>query len=702
MVMFSSPTQRVESGCATTNPLLDTDPLKYIDQIRPEHVMPAIQWLIEQAQLAQETVTNPEFVADWKSIATVLDVATERLALAWGLVNHLNHVIDSPALRAAYNEALPEVTAFVTQLGTDEGLYAKYKAIAATASTHNLNAVQKRALELAQRNFVLGGADLQGAAKQAFADIQEALSQACQKFSENVLDATEQFDYLASSAEVEGLPPDVLATSHLAALEKNWDGHLLTLKMPCYLPVMQYAHNRALREKMYRAYTTRASDQASEAVHGLNNTPVIKEIVTLRAQEAQLLGFSDYAALSLASKMADSSEQIAQFLRQLAAYARPFAEQDLQDMTDFAKSNCGIESLQAWDWLYVSERLKESRYAFNEQEVKQYFTAPRVLTGLFQLIEKIYGVTIHEDQAVVWHPDVRYYRVENELGVVGHFYLDITARKGKQSGAWMDGARDRWLRPDSLQIQTPVAYLVCNFSSAVADQPALLTHDDVITLFHECGHGLHHLLTQISERDVAGINGVEWDAVELPSQFMENFCWEWEIVQTLSGHVQTGDSLPRALFEKMVAAKNFQSGMQTLRQVELALFDLLLHQAPAGVDIQQIQEQVRQEIALVAVPAYNRSANTFSHIFAGGYAAGYYSYKWAEVLASDAYAAFEEAQQAGQEAVLEMAKRFKKEILEVGGSRPAMQSFVAFRGRQPTLHALLKHQGMATSDTFSS
>ncbi|MBY0465610.1 MAG: M3 family metallopeptidase, partial [Burkholderiales bacterium] len=477
-------------------------------------------------------------------------------------------------------------------------------------------------------------------------------------------------------------------------------GYKLTLKMPCYLPVMQFATSSALREKLYRAYTTRASDQAAPEHIKFDNTATMQALLALRQEEATLLGYANFAQVSLVPKMAQSPEQVVGFLRDLATKARPYAEKDLADMRAFAADSLGLSDPQAWDWPYVGEKLKEARYAFSEQEVKTYFTAPTVLKGLFNIVETLFEVSIRADVAPVWHPKVEFYRIERGTQLVGQFYLDMGARTGKRGGAWMDDVRTRWLRPDTGTLQTPVAHLVCNFAEGVGDKPALLTHDDVITLFHEFGHGLHHLLTQVSERDVSGISGVEWDAVELPSQFMENFCWEWDVLKHMTAHVDTGEPLPRALYDKMLAAKNFQSGLQTLRQVEFSLFDMLLHMGQAPLvdgkpDVMALLATVRTEVALLVPPAYTRTPNTFGHIFSGGYSAGYYSYKWAEVLSADAYAAFEEAaQQSGSTLDVPTGRRFRAAILEAGGSRPAMDSFKAFRGREPDLAALLRHQGM--------
>ena len=674
------------------NPLLRFDTLPLFDQIRPEHVPEAIDTLLGQAEIALETVTADSFPAQWADMARTLDVATERLGMSWGAVNHLNSVADSAELRAAYNAALPRVTEFWTRLGADERLYAKYKAMdAATLSTE-----QRQAHKNAMRNFVLGGADLAGEARARFAAIQEKQAELSQKFSENTLDATDAFAYYASEAEVEGLPADVKHTAMLAAQTDGRPGFKLTLKMPCYLPVMQFATRSALREIMYRAYVTRSSDQAAGDGSKFDNTAIIRQILALRKEEAGLLGYDNFAQVSLVPKMAQSPEAVTTFLRDLASKAKPFAEKDLADLRAFARDELGLHDPQPWDLPFISEKLKEARYAFSEQEVKQYFTAPKVLAGLFKIVETLFDVTILPDQAPVWNPGVQFHRIERNGQLIGQFYLDPSARTGKRGGAWMDDVRGRWLRPDTGLLQTPVAHLVCNFADGVDGKPALLTHDDVTTLFHEFGHGLHHMLTQVNEHDVSGISGVEWDAVELPSQFMENFCWEWSVLQHMTAHVETGASLPRALFDKMLAARNFQSGLQTLRQIEFSLFDMLLHSShdPAQ-DFMPLLETVRREVAVVSSPPWSRAPHTFGHIFAGGYAAGYYSYKWAEVLSADAYAAFEETAAADGTPSVETGTKYRQAILEAGGSRPAMESFKAFRGREPSLDALLRHQGMS-------
>jgi oligopeptidase A len=682
------------------NPLLDFNDLPLFDQIRPEHVAPAIDALLAESETALEAVVAPEFPASWQALAKTLDCTTEKLSRAWGAVSHLNSVADTPELRAAYNEALPRVTEFWTRLGSDERLYARYKAIDPAA----LNVEQQRARHNAIRNFVLGGAELTGAAKERFSRIQERQAELGQKFSENALDATDAFSYYAGQDELTGVPDDVVQAARAAAESEGKSGYKLTLKMPSYLPVMQFAHSSSLRERLYRAYVTRASDQAGDEFKKFDNTSLIRDILALRHEEAQLLGYRNFGEVSVVPKMADSPQQVIGFLRDLATKARPYAQRDVADMRAFAAARLQLADPQPWDWSYIGEKLKEERYSFSEQEVKQYFTAPKVLAGLFKIVETLFEVSIRPDVAPVWHPSVEFYRIERErrdgdrinTELVGQFYLDPSARSGKRGGAWMDDVRARWLRPDNGKLQTPVAHLVCNFADGVDGNPALLTHDDVTTLFHEFGHGLHHMLTQVNERDVSGISGVEWDAVELPSQFMENFCWEWDVLKHMTAHVDTGVPLPRPLFEKMTAAKNFQSGLQTLRQIEFALFDMLLHtEHDPAQDFTPLQARVRNEVAVLQPPPFSRTAHTFSHIFAGGYAAGYYSYKWAEVLSADAYAAFEETAGKDGSPSIETGRKYRRAILEAGGSRPAMESFKAFRGREPSLDALLRHQGMA-------
>ncbi|NBO76215.1 MAG: M3 family peptidase [Betaproteobacteria bacterium] len=670
------------------NPLLDAPDLPLFDQIAAPHVEPAVEVLLQQAQAALEQAVADTTPATYDAVSAVLDVATERLGRAWGAVNHLNAVADTPELRAAYNACLPKVTEFHTNMGADERLYAKYKAIAGAPQSAQLSPARAMVLKHALRDFVLSGAELQGQAKTRFAQIQERLAELSQKYSENVLDATDGFAHYASEAELSGVPGDVVQAARAAAQAEGREGCKVTLHFPSYFPVMQYAHNRTLRETLYRAYTTRASEFGPNE---RDNTALMQEILALRQEEAQLLGFANYAEVSLAPKMAQSPQEVLDFLRDLARRARPYAERDMAELRAFAAQHLDLHEPQAWDQAYVSERLKEARYAFSEQELKRYFTEDRVLNGLFKIIETVFEVAIRPDQAAVWNPHVRFYKVERAGQVIAQFYLDPYARPGKRPGAWMDDVRGRWQRPEG-PLQTPVAHLVCNFAPPLPGQPALLTHDDVITLFHEFGHGLHHMLTQVSDIGVAGISGVEWDAVELPSQFMENFCWEWEVLKHLTAHVETGQPLPRELYDKMMAAKNFQSGLQTLRQIEFALFDMRLHAEPAQASrVQALMDEVRAEVSVNPPPSFNRFQNAFSHIFAGGYSAGYYSYKWAEVLSADAWSAFEETEPLS----VATGRRLRQEVFERGGSRTALENFKAFRGREPSMDALLRHQGMA-------
>jgi oligopeptidase A len=672
-----------------TNPLLELSTHPHFQKILPEHVDPAITALLAQAQTALEHATSPSVPANYEAMSAVLDVATERLGKAWGVVGHLNSVADSPALRAAYTESLGKVTEFYTQLGASEALYAKYKTIAQSDAAKNLTPPRKRALSNAMRDFVLSGAELQGPQRERYAQIQERTAALEQTYSEHVLDATDSYAYFATETQLVGVPADALAAARAAAQAEDKAGYKITLHIPSYLPVMQYGENRELRQTLFKAYSTRASELGKPEC---DNSALMQEILALRQEEAALLGYANYAELSVVPKMAQSAHEVLAFLRDLAQRAKPFAQADLAELKAFAQSELNLPDLQAWDMAFASEKLKEKRYAFSEQDVKPYFTEPKVLAGLFRIIETLFEVQIKPDTAEVWHPSVRFFRIERTGQLVGQFYLDPYARAGKRPGAWMNDLCGRWARPDTGTTQTPIAHLVCNYTPPLAGSPALLTHDDVTTLFHEFGHGLHHMLTQVSDMGVAGISGVEWDAVELPSQFMENFCWEWEVLQQMTAHVDTGESLPRALFDKMLAAKNFQSGLQTLRQVELSLFDMRLHAEPGSeTKIQTVLNEVRQEVAVVSTPEFNRFQNAFSHIFAGGYSAGYYSYKWAEVLSADAWSAFEETGPLNPDT----GRRYRQTILEMGGSRPAMENFKAFRGREPKIDALLRHQGMA-------
>jgi oligopeptidase A len=703
------------------NPLLDFSGLPRFAQVKPADVTPAIDQLLGENRALLSRLTEDATPATWAGFVEPLEDANERLSRAWGTVGHLHGVLDSPELREAYNENQPKLVQYWTELGHNERLFAKYKALAASAEFDTLSPAQKRIIDNEIRDFRLSGAELPPAEKKRFAEIMEALAKRSTEFSEHLLDATNAFAlYIGDAAALAGIPDDALEAAREAAEKDGKRGWKFTLQAPSYLPVMQYADSRALREVVYRAYVTRASEEYAEALahaRGLqansggidseppaeaaiaewNNTPLIGEILKLRREAARLLGYASHAEVSLVPKMADKPEQVLAFLNDLAEKSLPFAKRDYAELTDFAVKELGLPGLEAWDVAYASEKLRAKRYAFSSQEVKQYFPEPKVLDGMFRVVETIYGVKLERDMAETWDPSVRFFRIVGTDGKpVGQFYLDPYARETKRGGAWMDEALSRRMKSGALQ--QPVAYLVCNFPSPIGGRPALLTHDDVITLFHEFGHGLHHMLTRVDHLGVSGIHGVEWDAVELPSQFMENFAWEWSVLEHMTAHVDTGAPLPRALFDKMTAAKNFQSGMQTVRQLEFSLFDMHLHFEfdPEGAKTPlDLMHEIRQKVAVVFPPAYNRFPNNFSHIFAGGYSAGYYSYKWAEVLSADAYSLFEE------NGVLDplTGKRFWEEILAVGGSRSALESFVAFRGREPKVDALLRHSGMTEPAT---
>ena len=683
------------------NPLLDFSGLPRFDAIQPEHVTPAIRQLLDENRAVIARLIAPETAATWDDFVQPMVDAGERLSRAWGIVGHLHSVNDVPPWREAYNAMLPEVSSFYADLGQNLALFARYKALAAGAEYPALSPARRRIIDNELRDFRLSGAELPEERKPRFKEIQEELSALGSKFSENVLDATNAHaEWIENEADLAGLPADVKAAARAAAEKDGKQGWKFTLHAPSYIPVLQFCDNRELRARMYRASATRASEFGPE---GWDNGPLIERLLALRHEEAVMLGYANFAEVSLAAKMADTPAQVAAFQRDMAAKARPFAERDIAELRDFARTELGMDTLESWDLAWASEKLKQARYAFSDDEVKQYFPEPKVLAGLFRVIEALFGVKLAPDTAPVWHPAVRFFRIERAGKLIGQFYLDPYARETKRGGAWMDEAITRRRIVDG--VQTPVAYLNCNFPAPVGEgaqmRPATFSHDDVITLFHECGHGLHHLLTQVDELPVSGIHGVEWDAVELPSQFMENFCWEWDVLSGMTAHATTGAPLPRALYDKMIAAKNFQSGLQTLRQIEFGLFDLLLHSEfvpGAGKSFMGLLAEVRREVAVLTPPEWNRFPHSFSHIFGGGYAAGYYSYKWAEVLSADAYEAFEEAAQtSGSTLDAATGERYWREILSVGGSRPALESFKAFRGREPRPDALLRHNGMTAS-----
>lgn len=679
------------------NPLLDFSGLPQFSRIQPQHISPAMDQLLAENSAVLDSVSSLAAHPRWDYFIQPLEDANERLSRAWGQVSHLNSVVNTPELREAYNANLPRITQYWAGLAQNDSLYQGYKNLFHSADYSLLSGARQRIIQNELRDFRLGGAELPPVQKQRFLQIQEDLAAAGARFEQNLLDTTNAFAHLVHDEnQLRGLPEEVLVTAREAAEAAGESGWKLTLHAPCYVPVMQYAEARELRQLMYRHYATRASEQGNPE---WDNTPLIRQLLDLRAEEAALLGFNNFSELSLEPKMAESPQAVLAFLRDLAARAKPFALRDWGELQSYARAHLGLDSLEPWDVAWASEKLRVERYAFSDLEVKHYFPEARVLEGLFRLIHQLYGLEVTPMEAPVWHPDVRFFSLREAASqqIIGQFYLDLYARHGKRGGAWMDDAMTR--RRIATGIQTPVAYLTCNFSRPVGDKPATFTHDEVITLFHEFGHGLHHLLTQMEDLPISGINGVEWDAVELPSQFMENYCWEWDVLSQMSAHVETGAALPRALFERMLAARHFQSGMQTVRQIEFSLFDMQLHMGlPAGMNPLDLLHRIRQEVAVVHPPQWHRFPNSFSHIFAGGYAAGYYSYKWAEVLSADAYALFEERgildTQTGQ--------RFRDEILARGGSRPALESYVAFRGRKPTLDALLRHHGMAPSPANAS
>ncbi|WP_416189419.1 M3 family metallopeptidase [Neisseria sp. CCUG17229] len=676
----------------TDNVLLSLGDEPKFDQIQTELIKPAMQTAIAEAR-EQIAAVKAEPDTTWRNTVEALTDITERVGRIWGVVAHLNSVVDTPELRAVYNELMPEVTVFFTEIGQDIELYERFKAIKASAEFDRLTEAQQTKLAHDLRDFVLSGAELPAEQQAELAALQTEGAQLSAQFSQNVLDSTDAFAlYFDDAAPLAGIPEDAQAMFAAAAEAEGKSGYKVGLQMPHYLAVMQYADNRELREQIYRAYVTRASELSNDGK--FDNTANINRTLEIALQTAKLLGFANYAELSLATKMADTPAQVTDFLRDLAKRAKPFAEKDLAEVRAFAAEELGLADPQPWDLTYAGEKLRQAKYAFSETEVKKYFPVSKVLHGLFAQINRLYGVNFIEKRVPVWHPDVRYFELENGGAIIGGVYMDLYAREGKRGGAWMNDykGRRRFMDGDRAgQIQTPTAYLVCNFTPPVGGKEPRLSHDEILTLFHETGHGLHHLLSQVEELGVSGINGVEWDAVELPSQFMENFVWEYDVLAEMSAHEDNGAALPRELFDKMVAAKNFQRGLFMVRQMEFALFDMLIHsETDAGRlnNWAQVLDNVREEVAVIRPPQYNRFALSFGHIFAGGYSAGYYSYAWAEVLSADAYAAFEESDD-----LRATGKRFWREILAVGGSRPAAESFKAFRGRKPQIDALLRHSG---------
>ena len=695
-----------------TNPLLEFSGLPRFSVILPEHVEPAVDALLAGNRTRIAALLDATAHYTWDNLIQPIEDLEERLEHAWSTVSHLNAVVNSEALRAAYNACLPKLSDYAAEMGQNARLYQAYKAIAAGPEYTALSVAQKKIIDNALRDFHLSGVDLNPDDQARYKAITQELSKLASQFEEHLLDATHDWTrHVTDAAELAGLPPIAVALARQRASQDKLDGWLFTLELPSYLPVMKYADHRALRHEMYEAYVTRASELGPNAGKW-DNGPIIEKLLPLRHELAQLLGFSNYAELSLAKKMAKSSSQVMDFLNDLARRSKPMAEHEFTELREFAHAQ-GIEtvasgilppatlahpcaSLEAWNIPYYTEKLSQHKYAISQEDLRPYFPEPRVLEGLFAILQRLYNLTVHEIKDVeTWHPDVRFYEIRDAVSqeVRGQFYLDLYARPHKRGGAWMAECITR--KRTAAGVQTPVAYLTCNFSAPIGDDPALFTHDEVLTLFHEFGHGLHHLLTRVDYAGVAGINGVAWDAVELPSQFMENWCWEREALDLIAGHYQTGAPLPQSMLDKMLAAKNFQSGLHMIRQLEFSLFDFRLHlefDPQKGPQVRELLDEVREEVAVIRPPAFNRFANSFSHIFAGDYGAGYYSYKWAEVLSSDAYAKFEE------QGIFDRATglHFLHTILEQGGSREPMELFVEFRGREPTIDALLQHSGIAT------
>ncbi|MGZ8199176.1 MAG: oligopeptidase A [Methylosarcina sp.] len=677
-----------------TNPLLIDTPLPLFSQIQPEHVEPAIDQLLAEARSVVEERLKATESYTWKNLIEPLENIEDKLNKAWSPVSHMNSVVNSDALREAYNSCLPKLSEYSTEMGQNEALFKAYRAIAESDEYQSLDTAQKKIIENALRDFRLSGIDLDAEKKQRFKEISQELPSLASRYEENVMDATNAWTKLfTDELDLTGLPESALAQARQTAELNNENGWMITLQFPSYHAVMTYADNRELRREHYEAFSTRASDRGPHAGRW-DNSEIMEKILALRHEKARLLGFNNYAELSLATKMAENPDDVIRFLEDLSDKSWRQARRDLAELREFARDYYGIHDLQSWDIGYYSEKMRQHYYQLSQEELRTYFPVTKVLPGLFAVVEKLYGLNISEIHGFdTWHPDVRFFEITDSNGDLrGRFYIDLYARPKKRGGAWMDDCINR--KKIDGEIQTPVAYLTCNFTPPTGSDPALLTHDEVTTLFHEFGHGLHHMLTKVDHLGVSGIHGVEWDAVELPSQFMENWCWEKEALALMSGHYRTDEPLPDALFDKMIAAKNFQAGMLMVRQLEFSLFDFRIHSEydpNKGGRIYETLNQVRAQVAVVQPPEFNRFAHGFSHIFAGGYAAGYYSYKWAEVLSSDAFSLFEEKGIFDPET----GSAFLANILEKGGSEDAMDLFVKFRGRKPTIDALLRHNGIA-------
>ena len=677
-----------------TNPLLALHGLPPFSEIKPEHVKPAIDTLLAESRTLVEQLLQENSTYSWDNLVEPLDAMDDRISRAWSPVSHMNSVVNSEALRETYNACLPVLSEYGTEMGQHEGLFSAYRQIADGEEYRRLDIAQKKVIDNTLRDFRLSGIELDQANRDRYKELQQSLSKLSAQYSDNVLDATNAWSkQVTDEALLAGLPESARSLAQQTAAQRDLDGWVFTLEFPSYFPILTYADNRELREELYTAYTTRASDQGPHAGQW-DNTDTMEQIMALRHEAAQLLDYSNYAERSLATKMAESTEQVMGFLEDLAQRSRPAAIKELQEVREFARTQYQQDELQAWDIAYYSEKLRQDKYAISQEELKPYFPEPVVVSGLFAIVGKLYGLQIEAVEGVdTWHKDVAFYRIHDQAGTLrGEFYLDLYARPHKRGGAWMDECISR--RRGDAGLQTPVAYLTCNFSPPIGDQPALFTHDEVITLFHEFGHGLHHMLTQVDYTSVSGISGVAWDAVELPSQFMENWCWEREALDLFCAHFETGEKIPGGLYERMQAARNFQSAMQMVRQLEFAIFDLRIHRdyhSDRGACIHDTLNEVRNQVAVVLPPAFNRFENGFTHIFGGGYAAGYYSYKWAEVLSADAFSAFEETGIFNRDT----GRKFLTSILEQGGSREPMELFVEFRGREPSIEALLRHSGLA-------
>ena len=672
------------------NPLLNRDTLPSFSKIKHDHITSAVDTIITENKQAINQIELNSADPSWENFVVPLEIIDEKLSRVWSQIGHLNSVVNSEELRKEYNKNLGKISLYYSELAQNLKIFTGFKNLTLKKNYSKLSVIQKKIVNDELVGFKLGGIDLSTKKQNTFKEIKSTLSKLSAKFEENLLDSVNAFNLHITSKDIlSGLPTNILKSAQLKANENKKKGWLFTLDFPTYIPLMQYADNRQLRQDMYYAYATKASELSNKK---LDNTSHINEILKLKLQLANILGFEDYASMSLTTKMAKSSDQIIQFLNNLARKAKPFATKDMHDLEEIG-ARYNINKIEAWDIAYLSEKIKIEKFNFSDLDIKNYFPKPKVLNGLFNLVRRLYGITITRAKTDVWHKDVEFYEIHNQRHkLIGQFYLDLYARKNKRGGAWMDEAISKFNFNGFESI--PAAYLTCNFSSPSRGRPAYFTHDEVITLFHEFGHGLHHLLTDITHYSVAGIKSVEWDAVELPSQFMENFCWEWSVIKDMTEHVDTKKTMPKILFNKMIEAKNFQSGLQTLRQVEFALFDITLHSSykPASGKFLAHLEKIRASIAIVKPPNWNRFPHSFSHIFAGGYAAGYYSYKWAEVLSADAYSLFEETGIFSKK----IGNKFKNEILGRGGSRPAIKSFKAFRGRKPKIDALLKHSGLTS------